>query len=111
MSQPLVDRRGPNRPSNGDKTTCPRCGVRGAEFSERYRFALDGWRARTTPAWVCDCGDVRTARRDQAPGAGELPTAAERLRATSKRVMLQMRSAHAHVKRVLTKDAGRKKSN
>jgi hypothetical protein len=49
-----VDRRGPDRPTNGDVFACPQCRSGTIEFNERYRW-LDG----PTPAWICDsaaCG-------------------------------------------------------
>jgi hypothetical protein len=42
------DRRGVNRPRNGDEKPCARCGAR-AEFSERNRAE-----GRVVPAWVCN---------------------------------------------------------
>ena len=49
-----VNRRGPDRPTNGDVFACPQCRSGTIEFNERYRW-LDG----PTPAWICDsaaCG-------------------------------------------------------
>jgi hypothetical protein len=57
------ERRGVNRPRNGDRRPCRRCGAR-AEFSERNR--IDG---RVVPAWICDaakCDFHEPVRRDDA---------------------------------------------
>jgi hypothetical protein len=66
----MRDRRGLNRPSNGDRKTCPNCQTSFAEFSERFRFPQAGGR---TAAWVCDspsCGYSEPVRaEDQGHGA------------------------------------------
>jgi|tagenome__1003787_1003787.scaffolds.fasta_scaffold20926256_1 hypothetical protein len=48
-SKPRVDRRGPDRPRNGDTKPCPHCGQGTIEFNERSR--IDG---AAVPAWTCD---------------------------------------------------------
>jgi PAS domain-containing protein len=56
------DRRGPNRPLNGDRRPCAACGNT-ARFEERYTVARRGLIVRD-PAWVCRrCGDETFVRR------------------------------------------------
>jgi len=69
---PLGERRGDDRPSNGDTRHCPECGAATFEFNERYRLAPRSGRTVTVPAWICDvvnCRHVRFARRDDARAA------------------------------------------
>ena len=52
--RPAADRRGADRPQNGDIRVCPKCHTGHVEFSERYRRG-----GGFAPAWVCDnpgCG-------------------------------------------------------
>jgi hypothetical protein len=70
--RPIQDRRRGDRPSNGDKKSCPKCGTSTIEFSERYRLPEA---SGCTVAWVCDspgCGysePVRDLDRAQIAGA------------------------------------------
>ena len=55
-----VDRRGPNRPANGDRGACPSCGGL-MRFAERYVVT----RMHVTvahPVWVCCCGEETYVR-------------------------------------------------
>ena len=54
------DRRGCNRPANGDKRPCPACGAM-MRFREWYVVTHAGVTV-TLPAWVCSCGDETFAR-------------------------------------------------
>ena len=65
------DRRGPNRPANGDRRPCPSCGGM-MRFREWYVVT----HARVTvtlPAWVCSCGDETFVR----PGPFDRRTGSE----------------------------------
>ena len=56
----LDDRRGPNRPANGERRPCPSCGGM-MRFLEWYEVT----HARVTvtlPVWVCSCGDETFVR-------------------------------------------------
>jgi hypothetical protein len=60
------ERRGVDRPLNGDIRPCPRCHAPTFEFNTRYRIALNSGVSRTVAAWLCDnpkCKLVRIARR------------------------------------------------
>jgi CheY-like chemotaxis protein len=62
------ERRGPNRPINGDTRSCPHCARGLAEFNARYRH--DGL---TRPAWICEnprcpVGEWPAREDDVAPG-------------------------------------------
>jgi hypothetical protein len=57
---PFDDRRGPNRPVNGEKRPCPSCGEM-MRFLEWYEVTHD----RVTdslPAWLCSCGNETFVR-------------------------------------------------
>lgn len=49
-----VDRRGPHRPANGDRRTCPSCGGP-MRFAERYVVTMMHVTV-AHPAWLCYCG-------------------------------------------------------
>lgn len=73
---PLGERRGADRPSNGDTRRCPECGAPTFEFNERYRLAPGSGKPVTVPAWICDiaiCRHMRFARRDDARAARDEP--------------------------------------
>jgi hypothetical protein len=60
-----IERRGLDRPKNGDVSACPQCARGAIEFNERYRW-LDG----PVPAWICDsaaCGYRQIVRGDARP--------------------------------------------
>ena len=77
----MRDRRGLDRPSNGDRKICPKCHASSVEFSERYRLPeSDGY----TAAWVCDspsCGYGEPVRDQE-----KLRLARARRRMTSMRL-------------------------
>ncbi|HJR61456.1 MAG TPA: hypothetical protein VJ813_18740 [Vicinamibacterales bacterium] len=63
----MRERRGPDRPSNGDIAVCPKCRKNTVEFNERYRLTVGEGVAKSTPAWVCDgpsCGYRQPARSE-----------------------------------------------
>jgi hypothetical protein len=69
MSKPVPEgeRRGADRPSNGDIVVCPWCHSRTLEFNARWRVFLATGGSKTLPAWVCDNADCRlfsVARRE-----------------------------------------------
>src|SRR5215211_5790729 len=69
---PVIDRRRPTRPKDGDSAACPACGAL-MRFQERYAITT-GSRTVTQPAWVCRCGDeafVRVLAADRAATAIE----------------------------------------
>ena len=97
---PDRDRRGPNRPANGDVKVCPACGG-ACEFNERYRF--DGQMA---PAWRCDSPQCRRAELVRAstavaPETRELITKARRAQASAKRTMMKARAVHQRSEKVV----------
>jgi PAS domain S-box-containing protein len=55
-----ADRRGPNRPANGDRGTCLSCGGQ-MRFAERYVVTLMHVTV-AHPAWVCCCGEETYVR-------------------------------------------------
>jgi hypothetical protein len=60
------ERRGADRPFNGDRRVCPKCGNRALEFNTRWRLPLQTGRSLALPAWICDepsCGFRCAARR------------------------------------------------
>lgn len=64
-NSPVGERRGADRPSNGDTRLCPGCGALTLEFSDRYRLAPRRGRTIVVPAWICDtasCKYLRFAR-------------------------------------------------
>jgi hypothetical protein len=66
---PERERRGADRPSNGDVVVCPRCHGSTLEFNARWRVFLKTGGSKTLPAWVCDNADCRFcsfARREHA---------------------------------------------
>jgi hypothetical protein len=70
VHQPMPERRGPGRPSNGDIAACPKCRKNTVEFNERYRLTVGEGVAKSTPAWVCDgpaCGYRKPARSEDDP--------------------------------------------
>jgi len=80
--RPVVERRAPDRPSNGTTRTCPKCHTHQMDFNERYRLSKRNGKFRTVPAWVCDsaaCGYRCAARSED-----ELNFAARVLRVISK---------------------------
>jgi hypothetical protein len=49
------ERRGVDRPRNGDTKPCPKCAGSMCDFNERYRIPGAG----IEPAWVCDSPQCR----------------------------------------------------
>jgi hypothetical protein len=81
-SRPIVERRAPDRPSNGTTRACPKCHTHQMDFNERYRLPKRNGKFRTIPAWVCDsaaCGYRCAARSED-----DLNWAARVLRVISK---------------------------
>lgn len=58
----LHDRRGPNRPCNGDTAPCPQCATGTMEFNERYRVTLSNGKVAVIAAWICDRPDCKYGR-------------------------------------------------
>lgn len=77
-----VERRGANRPANGDTRRCPDCGALTLEFSERYRLAPQTGSVIAAPAWICDTASCKYLRFARA--ADNVPRGTARLRAVSK---------------------------
>ena len=83
---PVIERRRPTRPKDGDCSACPACGAR-MRFQERYAITT-GARTVTQPAWVCRCGDESFVRvlvhdgsvDDIEPGLREAVSGSEQLR-------------------------------
>src|SRR3954463_1340331 len=92
-----AERRGPNRPVNGDTTPCPQCG--GAmEFNERFRFDR-----QMVPAWGCENPACRIKRlparridRQPAPTSEPLVRMSKDLRAQAVRSVMKSKARVAH---------------
>src|SRR5947207_9629389 len=55
----VIERRSPNRPTNGTTALCPKCSTHNVEFNERYRLPNAKGIVVVTPAWICEspvCG-------------------------------------------------------
>ena len=78
---PFDDRRGPNRPADGERRLCPSCGEV-MRFLEWYEVTHDR-ETVTLPAWVCSCGNETFVRpgpfygRTGSEAPGRLPSRSE----------------------------------
>jgi hypothetical protein len=112
--RPLVERRGPDRPNNGQTALCPQCGVGTVEFNERYRLPGSNGRLIRTAAWVCDtpqCGYHQAVRNkeDLLVAAPKLRMASMKLRAQARRGLMKARFVRQRASRTLSKSLARKK--
>jgi hypothetical protein len=110
----LVERRGPDRPSNGQTAVCPQCGIGTVEFNERYRLPASNGRLIRTAAWVCDtpqCGYHQAVRgnEDLLVEAPKLRMASKKLRAQARRRLMKARFVRQRASRTLSKSLARKK--
>jgi hypothetical protein len=106
----LHDRRGPDRPSNGDTAPCPDCRWGTLEFNERYRVALTSGKTAIVPAWICDraeCRYGRPVRKRQRRLA--IHASSVSLRAGSNRQLMKARSVVQRAGRALSKSLARRK--
>jgi hypothetical protein len=111
-----VERRGPDRPHNGQTAVCPRCGLGTVEFNERYRLPGSNGRLISTAAWVCDapqCGYHQAVRGKEVPllSAQELRIAAAKLRAQARRDLMKARFVRQRASRTLSKSRSRRKKS
>jgi hypothetical protein len=93
-----LNRRGADRPQNGDVRRCPHCGVGIVEFNERFRF-----NGKMVPAWMCDnpgCS-VRQApaRRADPPIGASLVKASKQVRAQALRTIMKSKARIARSRR------------
>jgi hypothetical protein len=108
------ERRGPDRPTNGDVRLCPRCGENTFEFNARSRVALEDGSFLTVAAWRCDspaCKFARFARAAESPTSISpvLRRKSRQLRATASRSLMKSGAVRQRASRTLIKSAERRK--
>jgi hypothetical protein len=115
MSKPAArrERRGADRPFNGDVVVCPRCSTVSLEFNTRWRISLNTGGYTTVPAWVCDdahCRFFRLARCEDEvlKLAVFVSSAARELRARAQRQLMKSRAARQRAERIIVKSQSRR---
>jgi hypothetical protein len=110
MRHRLHDRRSANRPSNGDTTLCPRCGIGLIEFNERYRVQLATGKTVAIPAWICDRPECRYEHAARSGSArAPLQRSPAEPRGRSSRSLMKARAVLRRARRTLSKTLARRK--